>query len=502
MFLDQTKAERQQELAIQWRDGKGKGGIQAPPGFGKTFLTLNYICKPMLEKAAVSGSPCKFLVVVHSDDLRSTWRNAVKKFLSNYEDKFIIDTIQAYQRRRRTYQVSLIVLDEVDEYFSEDRSNIWNGTWVRFNFLLWLSATPRDNQKRDSAFFSSYPRLGYVPVEEAIQKKWIDSFRIINIPIPFTDEEREEYVANEEKVFDYLNRFDNELETVYNCAGGHATKDGYVSWFSYSEAVARRNGWKPEFDEYMQCGFPADMSKELCDHITDIQRNWNPRTIKNYAEQCIKAVEKRSDLLWNAENKRLKVLELCKEHEGIPKIVFSMRINFIEVCAKMLHQEHLKCTLYHSSLVSRPLRYDENGKLSLFGTGEYHVYKTGKNAGQPKVIGADTIKKMSLQHFADGDVDTLLVCSGIDKGSDFPATKVAIIAANAKNANQFIQRLGRATRKHGDDETIIYNLYIPGTREERNLKIQLKELPSIEVTWEPITWDEILPNEEDLFKLF
>jgi hypothetical protein len=59
----------------------------------------------------------------------------------------------------------------------------------------------------------------------------------------------------------------------------------------------------------------------------------------------------RKKLLYNAQNKLLKALELIEEYKDQYKFVFSQRIEFLEELSKLLPQDEHR--LYHSKMKKR-----------------------------------------------------------------------------------------------------------------------------------------------------
>lgn len=472
--INESKSKRQAEIALSWRDNKGLGGVEAPPGFGKTYLILNFICKPMLER-----NDSHFIrIVVNGTELKSQWEKQIKEMFPNmWETNFNVNTVQWYQYHKVRYECSLLVLDEVDEYFSDDRSNIWNGTWVMFKWLFWASATPHDRQKRDQVFKERFPCIGKITMQQALDNKWIDDFVMYNLAVHFTDEEQEIYNENEEKIGDYLSKFDGELPLIYECQAGKKVDGNYIPGFTLCEAVAKRKGWNETFQGYYNTGnYPKEYSEEQRLWIQQVIGQWSPRMVKAYAEQAIKALDKRSELLFNATEKRMKTLELIEKYNR-KTVVFSMRVSFVESTAQILNANDIPVSVFHNSLASRPLRMDDSGNPSLHGQYDYVRYKTGSKKGEPKIFGAQSVKELHIRDFQENRTKVLCVCTGIDKGVDIPDIKMAIISSNTSNTNQFIQRFGRSTRKFDEEPVLIFNLYIPGTREENNLKKNIKELP-------------------------
>src|SRR5437899_1081912 len=133
------------------------------------------------------------------------------------------------------------------------------------------------------------------------------------------------------------------------------------------------------------------------------------------------------------------------------------------------------------------------------------VYKTGevKVVYKDKKISGNRLKEESLELFkqADSGVDVLSTVKSLDEGFDFHSIGLAIMASYNSGKRQDNQRTGRAIRvdySNADKVSIIVNLYIKESQEEKWLKEKQKGKRGIK--WVD-SIDEIVVQEDLNFEL-
>lgn len=488
------KPERQVLAAERWRDSAGKGGFCHPTGFGKMYETINIIMKRMIG----IDPEADFIIVVNTDELRTQWRKEIKIYLGE-KVKVLVETINYFQINRLRHTCKLLILDEMSMYFSMDRQSIWNGTWVDFKYLLWLDATPVDRQKRDSTFYQMYPPVDTITVDEARDNKWITDFKIFNLGVELTEEEETAYKAADKLVSDNFNKFGRNFDLVSKCLMGEKVFEngkfmGKVEAFDFCCRVAADNGWKPEYKAYVIEGFPNGLSSGAKQIITGICAIWSPDKVMGYAKKVMAGIKKRTEIIYTASNKIVATVEIIKAFPNRKTIIFSQRTAFAHATCLAINKEVGTIAVeYHSELESRPLR-EKDGEPTLIGGSTFIKYKTGKNAGEAKIFGAETLRKLAIQHIKSGLARVLCTGMALDRGLDVPDMSLAIITGFTQNPSQSQQRRGRLTRvdqKDPEKHSFYVNLYVRGTKEEDFLK-------SAQAQFDEVFWidfaDEITTN--------
>lgn len=472
----ETKTARQKKQAELWKENKGLGGFKNPTAFGKTYMTLNFICKPMLEKNHLNY----FIVVVHTKALKDQWQERIKRYLPEWVDRFNVDTVQGIYTRKVKLECSCLIIDELDEFFGQERRKVWDEGYIQFKFLLWLSATPEDKLGRHKAFMEKYPLLDEVSVQEALLKGWIARYREFNLGVELTPEEKQAYDDVNILFLKNFAKFDNNFDMVNRCL--HKTspdKDGRI-WTAYQWAcaVAAKNGWRPEYSDHVKNGFPKMFSEREKDTIEDIVANWNPGTVIGYAKNVMQYVRERTMIIYNSKAKREAVLAICKKFPDRKTIMFSQSIAFAEEVARDLNNEGIRCLTYHSKIESRPLRKNAKGEPDLFGEGDYVRNKGGQKKGEPKIFSGKVIRDLVIEAVAEGRCKHLSSGSALDKGLDIEDIELGIVTSMTHNPNQYVQRRGRTTRVNPNgDPSFVYvvNIYALGTNELGFLKSAQKD---------------------------
>lgn len=497
-----TKSERQELGRRKWRENKGLGGWQYPTSFGKMYNSIQ-IFLLMLDKIATT----RIIIVVNSDELRNEWRKEIAKMIGD-RGKFLVETIHYFQNKKFEHHTDLLVLDEMSQYFSEDRSNIWNGTWVKFKFLLWLDATPTDRQKRDTKFYQLYPAVDIITKQEAEQNGWITSTQFINYAIELTEDEAVNYTEIENIIDQNFSKLNRNFDIVNKCLkGGDAeyeltAEDGSrvkevfaLSAYKYCTYIAEKNGWCEDYQTYMRSGFPLSWDKDSVEFVKNICAIWTPDKVMGYARKTMTAIRNRLDIVYMAKNKIKAVLEILEYYGDKQTIIFGQRTEFCTKVTKAINNQFgMIAVEYHSNIESRPLMVDSNGELTLLDGTEYAVYATGKNKGSPKIYGKKTLRDLAIEAIEKGKARVIVTGSALDRGINKPKIEIGIVTGATQNSSQAEQRNGRISRidvENSNKEAIFINLYVPNTKEHefliQNKKANvrwitnLKQLKEVEV---------------------
>lgn len=466
-----TKTAEQKSIAAKWRDSMGRGGADCPTGFGKTYLTLEFIVKPMLEKRPFDV----VIVVVHTTALKNQWIAKVPEHLpSEVRNQVRVVTVQDVVMKKLILTCNLLVLDEVDEYYADERKKVWDGTYVRFKWLFWLSATPKDRRQRDDKFLSLYPCIREISIEEAIEKEWISPFKEFNIGIDLTDEEKQEYEQVDALLSKEFPKFGFDLGLVHKCIQKETKDTNGKAWTNrqWAMSVSAKQGWLPDHDIWMSQGFPPHVSHESRETIKAIWNMWEPGKVIGYAKKILEYLHRRTMIIYNAKNKKQLTVEICKKFPNRKTIIFSQSTSFCDDVSTWLNQNHINCLVYHSNLESRPLRLNYHGEPDILGQGEYVKYKTGAKKGELKMFGEKVIRESILYNITEGHTNHLACGTALDKGLDIPDLELAIMTSMSRNSNQYTQRRGRITRVTEGGSLFMYIvcIYARGTKDEQYLK--------------------------------
>ena len=148
-----------------------------------------------------------------------------------------------------------------------------------------------------------------------------------------------------------------------------------------------------------------------------------------------RAMQNRRRILINAENKVNYAVEIIKKYPDKKSLVFSEGIN---VATKVKNALGKTCAVYHSKLTPHEA-------------------------------------KRVLKEFKEGNSLTCISSvRALNAGEDIPECSLGIITSGNSKEIDDIQRTGRLVRKLGDKKSIIINLYIKETQDEKWLKKRQK----------------------------
>jgi superfamily II DNA or RNA helicase len=75
-------------------------------------------------------------------------------------------------------------------------------------------------------------------------------------------------------------------------------------------------------------------------------------------------------------------------------------------------------------------------------------------------------RKQILEGFQSGTYQALVTSKVLNEGVDVPEAKVAIVLGGTAGAREYIQRLGRVLRKHGNRQAVLFDLTVRHTVDE------------------------------------
>ena len=76
-------------------------------------------------------------------------------------------------------------------------------------------------------------------------------------------------------------------------------------------------------------------------------------------------------------------------------------------------------------------------------------------------------RKAILETFCAGTYRVIVTTKVLNEGIDVPTAKVAVILGGSASDREYVQRLGRILRKHGNTEAILYEVIVRNTADER-----------------------------------
>jgi superfamily II DNA or RNA helicase len=492
MKIDSAKLARQEQGIQAWVTAGAVGTLNWPTGFGKTFTGASLVIARMLAKTP----DARIIVVVPSDQLRHDWREAISTFIGE-TDKVLVETIHYFQEKRVTFECRLVIYDEIHEYLSDDRKNIFD-TWITAKFKLGLTATYEDRHLRHTYLEKALPIVDKITEAEALENKWISEFVVFNLMLELDEKEQAEYDKQSKYINEQMPKFKGDFTLAQKCLSGGLNYAGIFQNADYfCRGVAMREGFKKEMAiTIANKSAPPQILKEY----QAIASLWAPEMVKGYAGMLLKAVKRRKELLYESHKKVEAAHDIILKLSESRFIVFSQSTAYVDRLVGELTRSNVPTAAYHSNLSSFPLRIDKKTKKpSLVGTGDFVRFKSGDRKGKPKPVGAATLKKLAIEELRDGKLRGICTGSALDKGFDEKTISLGIAASFTSTGNQMKQRKGRTTRINPEEAevpVIMVNLVFNNTIEQHWLQQAQATEDVTKIFWiNSIEQISINPNE-------
>ena len=402
-----TWTQRQIDLVDRWYDEFNCiGGFQAFTSFGKTSgLAIRAIKKVQPESLIIS---------VPSIRLKQDWEQ--KLIENNLKGEVIV--VNTAIRSNRT--CDMLILDEAHRFVAETFSTIFEK--ICYNKLMWLTASPERTDGKEVLLFEKAPLVDNVTLEEGLEMGWVDPFEVIKIPIELTVDEKIE-----------LDKINIRYESLKKKLGYGSPLDNanfFIKYLDLRKWVIGKTTEKVTFVKTITNEVGEDKYYRLRDkhfNLATKEHEYYKKAV--IAKQLFVAIADRKKLLYNAQNKLSKAVELIDQYKDQYKFVFSQRIEFLKELAKLLPKDEIR--LYHSDMKKK----DKSDSFDWF------------NDGRTKCR-------------------TLLSVKSLIEGIDIPKLSVGIFTSYTSSQIDAIQGVGRILRKYKNKRAVIIYLYVPGTQEE------------------------------------
>jgi len=446
--LDISKQERQLECVEKWRNAKGIGTLLLPTGFGKTYTGF-LIAETYLERT--KDIDAHVHILTPSVEIAKQWAKQIKPQYAEQMTVYGAGHVLNGNGEEVIIKTGLLIVDEIDAFYSDERFKIVDGTLIEYKYILGLTATWEDIHGRHEKMDSVCPVIDTITEKEAISKQWISQFLEFNLGIKLDEVRQIEYTELSEEIANLMSKFGRGgLDIAKNClTGGFDKNDKYREGIVWCTAWATKNGWRKNLD-----------LSQSSDRIID--DNWNPQKVMGYAKQVMLQIRLRKTFIYSANEKLKPAVKIIEKFDDLKTICFSQSTMFATRLCDAINEMTEKdvCTLYHSAIESRPLKGED---------GEYILYKSGAKKGEPKIFGAASLKKFAVNAITNGDVRVISTASSLDKGFDVKSIRLGIITSGTQNYTQQKQRGGRVKRVESFEEDIIVliiNIYLKNTKDE------------------------------------
>lgn len=186
-----NRTERQAVGLNKWADKGFKGIAEYPTGFGKTYTALRGI-KGLIKRKGITH----VTVVVPTITLKEQWEKELKAHKITIAEVYVINTAI-----KMNHNTGLLVVDEVHRYAAETFKQIFEKTV--YDYILGLTATLAREDGLEDIILQYMTVFDRITIEEALKNGWISPYEIINVAVPFPDDELKEY-KGADNAFKYL----------------------------------------------------------------------------------------------------------------------------------------------------------------------------------------------------------------------------------------------------------------------------------------------------------
>lgn len=418
--------KKQQARQLEARDNfinivnkydEGGGAFNHFTGTGKTYTSCLTI-KKYLEINPFD----KVIVLVPNVVIKLQFEQTLK-------NKVTIKTRDEIVNSPVKEECSLLVVDELHEYYTDKRIKAINKTLIKYNYILGLTATYFDSNNYYKNVESFCPIIDTIDEEEALDKNFISPFIEYNIGLKLTESEKKEYENLSKKVSNGMQFFQGKLQIAYSCVSGKMVNGVKRTGKEYSREYARYRVSKNSNPKY-----------------------FTEKSVFLNALNLTRAIRDRKHLLYSSTNKLKTSFDILDKYQNEYVILFSEDTKFSDAVYELIEKKHPNnAVVYHSQLKPQMLPSEKTGKIIKYGS--------------------KRLKDRAVNRIKLGKSKHLITASSFDKGLDIPILKIALTCSGTSNVSKYIQRSGRVKRKDKNKKvSYVINLYIKNSQEEKWLQ--------------------------------
>ena len=448
MEIDEKKLKRQESQVQRWIETGCSGTLEAVTGYGKTYVAILAIQRLHRKYPNV-----KVDVIVPKIPLYQDWTNPktghIDKFKLNNVEVFVVNTYCKFGRRN----IGLLIIDEFHNIGSPEFIKTFEVAGCRKQsertkqdtYILGLTATLQRLDGKHNLLEEYAPIFDTVTMEEARREGYISDYKIYNLGLELTKEDREEYEKWHNIFNNSFGKFNHDFNLAMTCAKGGSTisqltvpygdKGGFQTlskttkdWIYW---YAQKQEWDGDKDSF-----------------------WSPSSIARYAQQFMSSMRNRKTFIYRAEIKFLTVISLVKKF-SCKTMIFSEETTFADRITEALGNS---CKSYHTKIEGSTERIEVIDKKG-------HISYKDKRVSKAEVL------RRTLESFkSPNGIQQISTVRSLNEGFDYEGVKLGIMASYNSSKKDDTQRNGRTSRKdynNLDKTAIIVNLYIKDSQEEK-----------------------------------
>ena len=472
--IDRSKLLSQLNIVKSFIDSGMRSIIMCATGYGKTMVAII-----LVKLMNINDSSRKTIVIVPKKSLSEDWTK-VNGLINTFNLKNIeIFVVNSYVLSGYSHKCDFLILDECHRYSNEDADEFSRVLEVtNYKYVLGMSAT-LDLEKQEFFRSRNIPIIAEITLKECEFRGWVAKHTIYNLGLELGDEP----LVKESKGYDEIaNTVFAKFQHNYGLA--RACSLGNKALYYHKEYRIKQSGleWKQWYAKKM--GWNEGLGME---------HDWSPKNIGKLAHQWSWAIQQRQAFLHNAQVKKDTVVKLVKMFNK-PTIIFSESQKFADEISLLLEGS---CEAYHSGL--NTVIYSDKSLSKLIAIGEkvekklyFRMVKSGDILTYKEIkskfktafkLSADKVKSKIKEDFNKGIINELSTVSSLDEGFDSDRIELGIVASGKGVILQDKQRIGRTIRKKGTKESVMINLFIKETQDEKWLNKRQVGTPKGKIKW-------------------
>lgn len=206
-----TRTERQQEAINKWIKNAGKGTLEFPTAFGKTYTAIQAI-----QRVRVRYPNLQILVVVPTLTLKDQWIDELTK----HDIIFNIEVVVINTVIKHDWSCDLLIIDEIHTAAADLMSKVFSQ--VKYKKILGLTATFERLDGKHALLAKYAPIIDRVNTEEAILNGWISTFTEYEVLIDVDD--LDQYKSYNREFQEHFEFFQFNFDLAMKCVGPEGYK--------------------------------------------------------------------------------------------------------------------------------------------------------------------------------------------------------------------------------------------------------------------------------------
>lgn len=212
--------------------------------------------------------------------------------------------------------------------------------------------------------------------------------------------------------------------------------------------IAQENGWNEHLDMSI-------------DYNVEIDKLYNPGSIKDRASQTYEIIRNRSNLLSDYEDKLEKIYQIVEENKDSKILIINKRGEFANKVTDYINNmsESIICGNYHDKVEPVPA-------VDLDGNPVF--WKSGSKKGERRYIAAQAQKTLNENLFIRNKLRILSTNAAPDKSLAVDVDIIIITSPQCEDIKSYIYRLSNIDFNNGKIK--LYSIYVKNSLEEQKLQ--------------------------------